>query len=85
MADPITEAANAPVVKIITAHPLVTLGVGLILIFLAMLLDALVAALSSDKRGLFERMRSGVDRVVNGVKNVTAPPATQAASTAGVG
>ncbi len=86
MADgPVEKVLDTPVVKIVTAHPLISVGLGLVLIFLALLLDALVAALSTSKRGIFERMRSGVDRIVNGVKNVTAPQETAAPATAGRG
>lgn len=85
MSNPVEKALDAPVVKIVTAHPLVSVGLGIALIFVALLLDALVAAFSPSRRGLFERIRSGVDWTVRGAQAAASPPATQSAATAGRG
>lgn len=81
----IDKALEAPVVKVITAHPIVTAGVVLVMIFLALLIDALVAAFTPTHRGVGERVRALVDRVVGGVQRVTAPPTAETADTAGRG
>lgn len=81
----IDKALDAPVVKIITAHPLITTGVAIVVIFLALLLDALVAAFTPTHRGIAERIRAMVARVVGGVQRVTAPPTAETADTAGRG
>lgn len=85
MSNPLEKALDAPVVKIVTAHPIVTVGLGIALIFAALLLDALVAAFSPSRRGLFERIRSGVDWVVRGAQSAAGPTPVQSAATAGRG